>query len=179
MNLLGKIERREGGLWRGGGERKEGKMEGKEGWRKVRKGCEEREEPCMAVDKTLGMVGGDLPWPQFRRIHSEAMLWDRTSWQQGPRMKQGLGSDRGLGRMKSGRTRNPGEARNTGETRNPGATSAQAQFTHSSADCFVYLPSFPPPGRIYIYTESPVFLTVVLKSKLSLLQPKHICFSLL
>lgn len=42
-------------------ERKEGKMEGKEGWRKVRKGCEEREEPFMAVDKTLGMVGGDLP----------------------------------------------------------------------------------------------------------------------
>lgn len=100
-------------------------------------------------------------------------------------MKQGLGSDRGLGRMKSGRTRNPGEARNpgetrnTGEARNTGATSAQAQFTHSSADCFIYLPSFPPPGRIYIYTESPVFLTVVLKSKLSLLQPKHICFSLL
>lgn len=42
-------------------ERKEGKMERKEGWRKVRKGCEKREEPFMAVDKTLGMVGGDLP----------------------------------------------------------------------------------------------------------------------
>lgn len=154
-------------------ERKEGKMEGKEGWRKVRKGCEGREEPFMAVDKTLGMVGeicldlsfrGFLLRPCFGAGHHGSRVWKRNSR---PRMKQRLGSDRGSGRMKSVSTRNTGE------------TSEQAQFTHSSAGSSIYLPSFPPPGRIYIYTEPPVFLTVVLKSKLSLLQPKHICFSLL
>lgn len=170
----GKIERKEGGLWRRGERGKKTRWKGRKGREGGEKGVWRKGRVFHGCGQNTRNGGGDLPWPQFHRIHSEAMFWGRTSRQQGVVDKQLSTYEVEVG----ARIEGWGEWRAWVPRTQAKPQSRRRSLTHPPIPSFICWASLLQVEYI-VYTEPPVFLTVVLKSELSRLQPKHICFSLL